>query len=109
VPIAIEAVERIDALFAIERDINGKKASCPGHLLAVEIGELAQRYSIGDAFAQLAIIIRASARNTGGTVRPRRPLWPRAFGGSQSPTPFRHIGETDCVAGHIGYELRCAK
>ena len=28
----------------------------PGHLLAVEIGELTQRYSIGDAFAQLAII-----------------------------------------------------
>src|SRR6516225_9985793 len=27
-----------------------------GYLLAVEIGELAQRYSIGDAFAQLAII-----------------------------------------------------
>jgi hypothetical protein len=21
----------------------------------------------------------------------------------------RHIAETDCVAGHIGYELRCAK
>jgi hypothetical protein len=27
-----------------------------GHILAVKIGELAQRYSIGDAFAQLAII-----------------------------------------------------
>jgi hypothetical protein len=27
-----------------------------GHLLAVEIGERSQRYSIGDAFAQLAII-----------------------------------------------------
>jgi hypothetical protein len=27
-----------------------------GHILAVEIGELAQRYPIGDAFAQLAII-----------------------------------------------------
>jgi hypothetical protein len=24
-------------------------------------------------------------------------------------TPFLHIGETDCVAGHIGLELRCAK
>jgi hypothetical protein len=31
-----------------------------------------QRYSIGDAFAQLAII-RTSARNTCGAVRPRRP------------------------------------
>src|SRR5580700_4252976 len=27
-----------------------------GHILAVEIGELAQRYPIGDAFAQLAIV-----------------------------------------------------
>jgi hypothetical protein len=24
-------------------------------------------------------------------------------------TPFLHIGETDCVAGHIGFELRCAE
>jgi hypothetical protein len=28
----------------------------PGHLLAVEIGELTKRYAIGDAFAQLTII-----------------------------------------------------
>ena len=32
-----------------------------GHILAVKIGELAQRYSIGDAFAQLAIMPVSSA------------------------------------------------
>jgi hypothetical protein len=47
-----------------------------GHILAVEIGELAQRYPIGDAFAQPQFFerIRTSARNTCGAVRPRRPL-----------------------------------
>jgi hypothetical protein len=29
---------------------------------------------------------------------------------SRSPgAPSRHIGETDCMAGHIGFELRCAE
>jgi hypothetical protein len=36
-----------------------------GHILAVEIGELAQRYPIGDAFAQLAIIRKHSVRTAG--------------------------------------------
>jgi transposase-like protein len=27
----------------------------------------------------------------------------------ESRTKFLHIAETDCVAGHIGFELRCAK
>jgi hypothetical protein len=26
-----------------------------------------------------------------------------------APSPFLHIGETDCVAGVIGLELRCAE
>jgi hypothetical protein len=33
----------------------------------------------------------------------------QSYRSPMSLTSFLHIGETDCVAGHIGFELRCAK
>src|SRR5215470_834938 len=43
-----------------------------GNLLAVEVGELAQRYSVGDAFTQLAIIPVLDPHQNQGAQRLRR-------------------------------------
>src|SRR5580704_8070283 len=63
-----------------------------GHLLAVEIGEPAQRYSIGDAFTQLAIIPVLQAHQNERAQRLRR--------GEAAATLVRLIQAAYQVAAH---------
>ena len=79
-PIATEAVERIDALFAIEREVNGVTPQ--------------ERVRIRDERSRLLVIslgrlVARAARGSPRTVTPARPSTTASSYGSRSPFPRR--------------------